>query len=353
MSNEQDRKQGLTYRDAGVDIDAQDRALDRIKEHLASTKTAGVLSELGSFGGLFRVPGDVDDAVLVASADGVGTKLMIAWKTDRHDTVGEDLVNHCVNDILVMGARPLFFLDYFAVGKLDPLVAEQVVAGVARGCRGNGCALLGGETAEMPDMYREGEYDLAGTIVGVVSKSKILDGSQVAEGDLLVGLVSTGLHTNGYTLARKIAFERMGLEAGDELPGVGKSVGEALLAVHRSYFKVLERPLENGWIHALSHITGGGLTDNLPRVLPKTLRAEIDLESWEIPPLFRVLQREGGVPWDDMLRTFNNGIGMVAVVPASSHAEFTAHLEGSGEKPVLIGRIVSGDGKVHYKGSLE
>ncbi len=351
MKGKREAKKGLSYREAGVDIDAQDRSLERIKKHLASTKTPGVLSELGSFGGLFRLPED-DDGVLVASADGVGTKLMVAWAVGRHDTVGEDLVNHCVNDILVMGARPLFFLDYFAVGKLKPEVAEQVVAGVARGCRENGCALLGGETAEMPDMYREGEYDLAGTIVGLVSRREILGASRVAEGDLIFGLASSGLHTNGYTLARKICFELMQLSATDEMPGVGCSVGEALLAVHRSYLGSLSPALEAGCVHALAHITGGGLTDNLPRVLPATLSAQIDLGSWEIPPLFRALQRAGEVPWDDMLRTFNNGIGMVAIVSEGAAEAFRDQLEGSGEHCHLIGRIVRGKGQVVYEGGV-
>ena len=358
--DEQDKRQdrgatqgeGLTYREAGVDIDAQDRALSRIKQHLASTKTPGVLSDLGSFGGLFRVPEGLEDPVLVASADGVGTKLMIAWKTGRHDTVGEDLVNHCVDDILVMGARPLFFLDYLAVGKLEPEVAEQLVAGVARGCRANGCALLGGETAEMPEMYREGEYDLAGTIVGIVSRGRILDGSKVGEGEVIVGLASTGLHTNGYTLARKIVFERMGLAPGDELPGTGRSVADALLAVHRSYGPVMARPLDEGWVHALSHITGGGLTDNLPRVLPAHLDAEIELGSWEVPPLFEILRREGSVPEGDMLRTFNLGVGMTVITPEEHAPALMAHLGAQGQSCWPLGRIVPGSGKVSYVGRL-
>ncbi len=347
-----EKRKGLTYRDAGVDIDAQDRALARIREHLASTRTPGVLSDLGSFGGLFRVPRDVDDPVLVASTDGVGTKLKLAFMTGRHDTVGEDLVNHCVDDILVMGARPLFFLDYYAVGRLDPAVAEQVVAGIARGCRENGCALLGGETAEMPDMYAPGEYDLAGTIVGIVSRGDILDGSRVRPGDRLVGLASTGLHTNGYTLARRIVFEVMGLGVDDELPGTGRTVADALLAVHRSYLPVLDEPLRAGWIHALAHVTGGGLPDNLPRVLPEGCAVEVDLGSWEVPALFRVLREAGNVPADDMLRTFNLGVGMVAVVPGERLPDLAAHLQARGERWWEIGRVVEGSREVRFRGEL-
>ncbi len=343
---------GLTYKAAGVDIDAQDRALALIKQHLASTKTSGVLSDLGSFGGLFRAPAEVADPVLVSSVDGVGTKLMVAWSAGRHDTIGEDLVNHCVNDILVMGARPLFFLDYFAVGRLDPAVLEQVVAGVARGCRANGCALIGGETAEMPEMYREGEYDLAGTIVGVVSRDRILDGGKVVEGDVLVGLASTGLHTNGYTLARKIVFDLMKLKVNDALPGAGGAVGEALLAIHRSYLPALEQPLAAGEVHALAHITGGGLTDNIPRVLPKNLDAEILLGSWPVPPLFTLLRRAGEVPEADMLRTFNLGVGMAAIVPPAAAPALAQHALRAGVDSWVIGKIARGEGRVVYRGDL-
>lgn len=350
MSDEQ--KKAMTYKDAGVDIDAQDRALSMIKQHLASTKTAGVLSDLGSFGGLFRVPLDVPEPVLVGSADGVGTKLAVAVQAGRHDTVGEDLVNHCVNDILVMGARPLFFLDYFATGKLAPEVLEQVVRGIARGCRANGCALIGGETAEMSEMYRPGEYDLAGTIVGIVSRPEILDGTRVQEGDLLIGLGSSGLHTNGYTLARKILFDVMQLAVDDRLPGVEGTVADALLAVHKTYLPVLDQPLRRGWIHGLSHITGGGLTDNLPRVLPPNGDALIQLGSWPVPPIFSILGRAGQVPEADRLRTFNNGIGMVAIVPPAAAEPFRAHLAAACEPHWEIGRIVQGSRVVRYEGRL-
>ncbi|MBP7146730.1 MAG: phosphoribosylformylglycinamidine cyclo-ligase [Acidobacteria bacterium] len=346
-------KKGLTYRDAGVDIDAQDRALALIKGHLRSTSTPGVLSELGSFGGLFRVPADVPEPVLVASTDGVGTKLMVAGRAGRHDTVGEDLVNHCVNDILVMGARPLFFLDYFATARLDPAVAERVISGIARGCRQNGCALIGGETAEMSGMYRPGEYDLAGTIVGIVARGEILDGRRVREGDVLLGLASTGLHTNGYTLARRVVFDVMQLGPDDELPGDGRSVADALLAVHRSYLAALARPLREGWIHALAHITGGGLTDNVPRVLPEGLAASIRLGSWPVPALFGALQRAGEVPAEDMLRTFNLGVGMVVALAPENVTALAAHLAQIGEPaPWSIGRVVAGERRVVYEGEL-
>ncbi|MCU0254617.1 MAG: phosphoribosylformylglycinamidine cyclo-ligase [Acidobacteria bacterium] len=343
---------GMTYRDAGVDIDAQDRALALIKGHLKATRTPGVLSDLGSFGGLFRVPADVPDPVLVASADGVGTKLMVAWKANRHDTVGEDLVNHCVNDILVMGARPLFFLDYLATGKLDPAVAERLVAGVARGCRANGCALIGGETAEMPEMYGAGEYDLAGTIVGIVARDAILDGSKVQVGDLAYGLPSTGLHTNGYSLARRIVFGTMGLGPDDEIPGTGQSAADALLAVHKSYLAALDGALAQGLVHALAHITGGGLTDNVPRVLPEETALAVELGSWPVPPLFTALHRAGRVPDDDMLRTFNMGVGMVALVSPASAAAFETELAARGERAWRIGKVVPGERRVVYGGTL-
>jgi phosphoribosylformylglycinamidine cyclo-ligase len=347
------KKKGLTYRDAGVDIDAQDRALEGIRAHLASTRTDGVLSELGVFGGLFRLPEGVREPVLVASTDGVGTKVLVAQRVGRHDTVGQDLVNHCVNDILVMGARPLFFQDYFATGHLSPEVAEQVVGGIATACRENGCALLGGETAEMPEMYRPGEYDLAGTIVGIVPRSEILGPERVSDGDLLLGLASTGLHTNGYTLARKIVFDVMQLDPAEALPGDGRTVADALLAVHRSYLPALERPLAEGWVSALAHITGGGLVDNLPRVLPEGLGAAIELGSWPVPPLFRSLRRAGEVPAEDMIRTFNLGIGMVVVAAPAGADALREHLAARGETCWTIGRIERGARRVRFAGELE
>jgi len=340
---------GLTYRDSGVDIDAQDEGLRRIKEAIRSTRTAGVLADLGAFGGLFRPDlTGMKEPVLVSSCDGVGTKLRVAFQAKIHDTVGRDLVNHCVNDILVQGARPLFFLDYFACGKLDPAVLAAVVQGVARGCREAGCALLGGETAEMPGFYADGEYDIAGFIVGIVDRAKVLDGSRVRVGDVLIGLPSAGLHTNGYSLARRILFERLGLEVNSHVPELQTTAGAALLAEHRSYLRPLTEPLGKGSIEALAHITGGGITDNLPRVLPAGTAARIAKGSWPVPPLFSFLQKSGAVDDAEMQRTFNMGIGMIAVVRPERAAEVEAGLDGSGEAHFRIGSIVAGDGKVSY-----
>jgi phosphoribosylformylglycinamidine cyclo-ligase len=284
--------------------------------------------------------------VLVASTDGVGTKLKVAFLTGRHGTVGEDLVNHCVNDILVQGARPLFFLDYVGVGRLEDGVVEEIVGGIARGCRENGCALLGGETAEMPDFYAPGEYDLAGTIVGRVEEDRVLDGSAIRAGDAIVALASSGLHTNGYSLARKVVFERMGLSPGDAFPGEDASVADVLLRVHRPYLKPLWPLLERGEVHGLAHITGGGVVDNVPRVLPAGVDARFDLASWRVPALFRVLQREGGVEEREMFRAFNMGIGMVAVVAADRAQGVVDELCGAGETAWVAGEIVPGEGKV-------
>ena len=306
-------KRGLTYRDSGVDIDAQDRALARIRRFLRETRTPETLSDLGSFGGLFRVPAGYEEPVLVASTDGVGTKLKVAFATGIHDTVGRDLVNHCVNDILVQGARPLFFLDYVATGRLDPDVLVLVVEGVARGCREHGCSLLGGETAEMPDFYAVGEYDVAGTIVGIVERAKIVDGKKIAPGDVLIGLPSVGLHTNGYSLARKVFFEEMRLGVGDEVPGLGRTLGRVLLEEHRSYYRPLAGAIDEGRVKGLAHITGGGLTDNVPRILPAGARARIERGAWPVLPVFEVIQREGQVEEGEMFRVFNMGIGMVVV----------------------------------------
>jgi len=337
---------GLSYAAAGVDIDAATRAMKGVAALVRSTATPDTLSELGSFGGLYRVPAGVRSPVLVASTDGVGTKLKVAFATGRHGTVGEDLVNHCVNDILVQGARPLFFLDYVGVGKLEPGVVEELVAGVARGCRANGCALLGGETAEMPDVYTAGEYDLAGTIVGVVEEDRVLDGRGIRAGDAIVALGSDGLHTNGYSLARRIVFERMGLSLDDAFPGEDGSVADVLLRAHRSYLRPLTPLLERGVPRGLAHITGGGLVDNMPRILPAGVDARIDTASWEVPNLFRVLEREGGVERREMFRAFNMGVGMVAVVAAESADETVGELRAAGESAWVAGEIVPGDGKV-------
>jgi phosphoribosylformylglycinamidine cyclo-ligase len=333
---------GLSYRDAGVDIDAAHVAMRGVAELVRSTATADTLSSLGSFGGLYRVPGDVARPVLVASTDGVGTKLKVAFMAGRHGTVGEDLVNHCVNDILVQGARPLFFLDYVGLGKLTPGTVETLVEGIARGCRANGCALLGGETAEMPDMYSPGEYDLAGTIVGVVDEARVIDGSAIQAGDAIVALASSGLHTNGYSLARRIVFDRMGLSVDDAFPDEDGSVADVLLRVHRSYLKPLTPLIERGEVRGLAHITGGGLVDNVPRILPDGLDARFDLSSWEVPPVFRVLQREGGVERDEMFRAFNMGVGMVAVVSPDRADAVVAELSAAGERAWVAGEIVPG-----------
>ena len=339
-------ERGLSYRDAGVDIDAANRAKSGISALLRSTRTADTLSELGSFGGLYRVPAGMQSPVLVASADGVGTKLKLAFLTGEHGTVGEDLVNHCVNDILVQGARPLFFLDYVGMGRLEPGTVEALVGGIARGCRENGCALLGGETAEMPDFYAPGEYDLAGTIVGVVEEDRVLDGSKVREGDAVLALASSGLHTNGYSLARRIVFERMGLTPTDPFPEEEGTVGEVLLRVHRSYLKGLLPLIDADRIRGLAHITGGGLVENLPRVLPQGLAARIRRDSWHVPALFRVLQREGGVEEEEMFRAFNMGVGMVAIV-APDEVDGVLHaLDEAGEDAWVAGEIVAGDGRV-------
>jgi phosphoribosylformylglycinamidine cyclo-ligase len=337
---------GLSYAAAGVDIDAAHQAMKGVAALVRSTATADTLSELGSFGGLYRVPRDARQPVLVASTDGVGTKLTVAFTTGRHDTVGEDLVNHCVNDILVQGAKPLFFLDYVGVGRLEPGVVEALVEGVARGCRANGCALLGGETAEMPDMYQPGEYDLAGTIVGIVEEDRVLDGRAIRPGDALVALASTGLHTNGYSLARRIVFDRMGLTPDSPFPGEDGSVADVLLRVHKSYLGSLYPLIEAGRVRGLAHITGGGLTDNVPRILPSGVDARFDLASWTVPPLFRVLQREGGVEQAEMFRAFNMGVGMVAVVAADDADAVVRELSAAGERAWIAGEIVPGDGKV-------
>lgn len=337
---------GLSYAAAGVDIDAAARAMKGVAELVRSTATPDTLSELGSFGGLYRVPTDARKPVLVASTDGVGTKLKLAFLTGRHGTVGEDLVNHCVNDILVQGARPLFFLDYVGLGRLRPGVVEELVGGIARGCRANGCALLGGETAEMPDFYAPGEYDLAGTIVGLVEEDRVIDGSAIRAGDAIVALASSGLHTNGYSLARKVVFDRMGLSVDDPFPGEDGSVADVLLRVHRSYLRSLLPLVERGEIRGLAHITGGGLIDNVPRILPDGVDARFDLASWTVPPVFRVLQRHGVVDEREMFRAFNMGVGMVAVVAPDRADAVVAALRGAGETAWVAGEIVPGGGKV-------
>jgi phosphoribosylformylglycinamidine cyclo-ligase len=344
-------KKTLRYRDAGVDIDEADRAVASIKKSARATFTRGVLTDIGSFGAAFQLAG-FRKPVLVSSADGVGTKLKIAFLTGRHDTVGEDLVNHCVNDIAVQGAQPLFFLDYFAVGKLDAAVAAAVVAGIARGCKANGCALIGGETAEMPGMYQAGEYDLAGFIVGAAERTELLTGAGIRAGDALLALPSTGLHTNGYSLARKLLLEVAGYGPNTLLPDVGATVGDALLATHRSYLKPLRALMKAKLLKGAAHITGGGITGNTPRMFPKGLAASIDTAAWRIPPLFEELRRIGNIPEDDYRRTFNLGIGMIFTVAAKGVARAMAALEKLGERPLRIGEVIvqkRGRARVEYR----
>jgi phosphoribosylformylglycinamidine cyclo-ligase len=335
----------LDYRDAGVDISAADEAKRRIKALARGTFNASVLSEIGSFGGMFRPDlGRYEDPVLVASTDGVGTKIQVAIAAGVHDTVGYDIVAHCVNDILVQGATPLFFLDYIALGRMDPERVEQIVAGIVRACSEFSCPLIGGETAEMPGTYAPGDYDLAGFIVGIVEKSRALTGEAVQEGDTLLGLPSSGLHTNGYTLARKALFEGLGLRVDARQPELGTTVGEALLAPHRAYLAALEPLIERRKIHALAHITGGGFPGNIPRVLPKGLGARISRSAWTVPPLFRLIQKGGAVSDDEMFRTFNMGIGMVVVVAPGDLHDVEHSLERRGEPSYVIGSVVAGAG---------
>jgi len=334
----------IDYRAAGVDIDAGNETVRRIKALARATYTPGVVSGVGSFGGLFALDSAIESPVLVASADGVGTKLKVAFLAGVHETIGADLVNHCVNDILVQGARPLFFLDYLATGRLAPDVAEQVVRGMSEACRANGCALLGGETAEMPGFYAPGEYDVAGFIVGVVSRSKIVDGRGVVPGDALIALPSSGLHTNGYSLARRIAFDVLKLGVDSEVEELGETVGQALLRPHRSYLHEVLPVLDKGWIKGMAHITGGGITENLPRTLPDGCGFSLDRQSWAIPPLFAWLQRAGQLDDAEMFRTFNMGVGLILVC-APAHAAALA--SALGPDAWLLGRV--GDGSVFHR----
>ena len=339
------------YKSAGVDIDAQDRALAKVKKLVKSSFTKGVVSELGSFGGLFQPDlSGLEEPVLVASADGVGTKLTVARLCGDFTTVGTDLVNHCVNDILVQGARPLFFLDYVGAGVLEPKEMVELVRGLVAGCKENDCALLGGETAEMPGFYQPGDYELVGFVVGLVDRPKILDGSRVEAGDLLVGLPSSGLHTNGYSLARRVFFERLGLGVADRVPGAQSKqpIGQQLLATHRSYLKAASQLLDHPGLHALAHITGGGLTDNLPRVLSRKTHASIRLGTWEIPEIFYLLQEHGEVASEEMFRVFNMGVGMVLVVDPESAGEILKVLRKEGEKPFPLGTVQKGGSGVVY-----
>ena len=340
----------MDYKSSGVDIDAGNETVRRIKRLAQATFTPGVLSDIGSFGGLFRLDTAAwKEPVLVSSADGVGTKLKVAFMANQHRTIGADLVNHCVNDILVQGATPLFFLDYLATGRLSPDVAEQIVEGLARACKENGCALLGGETAEMPGFYSEGEYDVAGFIVGAVDRAKIVDGRAIVPGDVLIGLPSNGLHTNGYSLARKIVFDELKLKVDSHLPDLGETVGEALLRTHRSYLTVIRPLLAGGLIKGMAHITGGGITDNLPRVLPPGSSARVNRSSWRVPAIFRWLGESGRVPEYDLRRALNMGIGMILVVSTQDVDAVRQGLLDAGEaNSVVIGDIVKGEPAVHY-----
>ncbi|HEU0119588.1 MAG TPA: phosphoribosylformylglycinamidine cyclo-ligase [Bryobacteraceae bacterium] len=333
-------KKPIAYKDAGVDIDEADRAVSLIRAHARKTFTSSVMTDIGSFGAGFQLKG-WKNPVLVSSADGVGTKLKVAFLADKHDTVGECLVNHCVNDIMVQGATPLFFLDYFAVGKLDAKVAGDVVAGIARGCKANGCALIGGETAEMPGMYTDGEYDLAGFIVGGVEKESMLTGANIKAGDVLFGLPSNGLHTNGYSLARKLLFEVGKYKIDGKVPELGSTAAEELLKVHRSYKPAIDVLMDAQLLKGAAHITGGGITDNTPRMLPKGLGAEIHTLSWEVPAVFQLLKKLGSVPDDDWRRTFNLGVGMILCVGAEEAADASELLEKAGEPHFPIGAVVS------------
>jgi phosphoribosylformylglycinamidine cyclo-ligase len=337
----------ISYSDAGVDIDAATRATERIKELARTTFNQRTLSDIGSFGGMFdgAFP-NLSEPVLVASADGVGTKLKIAFATSVHNTVGRDLVNHCVNDILVQGARPLFFLDYIATGKLSPDIVASVIEGIVSGCNENGCVLLGGETAEMPGFYNEGEYDIAGFIVGVVDRKNIIDGKTITAGDVLLALPSVGLHTNGYSLARKLFFEIAGYESQTQLPSLGMSAGEALLQPHVSYLKPLDGLLSLGIIKGLAHITGGGLTDNIPRILPAGTAVEIRKGSWPVLPLFELMQQLGSVSEPEMYRTFNMGVGMVIVCAADQSEQIRRYMREHESECYEIGRVISGEREV-------
>ncbi len=329
----------IRYADAGVSIEAADQAVARIKTLARQTFTKSVLTDIGSFGAGFRLAG-YKRPVLISSADGVGTKLKVAFLAKIHNTVGEDLVNHCVNDIMVQGATPLFFLDYFAVGKLNPMVAAQVVEGIARGCSANQCSLIGGETAEMPGLYAPGEYDLAGFIVGVVEQDRLLTGARIKPGDLLYGLASNGLHTNGYSLARKLLFEKARLKVSSYAPELDGTLGRELLKVHKSYKPAMDALMKARLLKGAAHITGGGITDNTPRILPAGLGVRIDVGSWPIPPIFEMLRRIGRIPLDDWRRTFNLGVGMIVVISEKDAGAAKRILKRIGDPFYKIGEVV-------------
>jgi len=343
------KKKPVTYADAGVDISSGDRAKDRIKFLAQKTFNRNVLGGIGGFGALFRL--DLQrwkNPILVSSADGVGTKLKVAFELGMHHTVGQDLVNHCVNDIAVQGATPLFFLDYLSSSKLDPDVTEAVVSGLADGCKANACALIGGETAQMPGFYKDGEYDLAGFIVGAVDRDKMVTGEAIRAGDVLVGLPSTGLHTNGYSLARKLLFEVAGYKVTQYVSALKEKAGATLMKTHRSYLHVIQKLVAAGLTSGMAHITGGGITENLPRILPKGIGAQIEVGSWPVLPIFEHLRTLGQVPQEEMMRTFNMGVGLIVAIPAAKFARAKNLLDRSEEKFYVIGRVVKGERRVQY-----
>jgi phosphoribosylformylglycinamidine cyclo-ligase len=330
---------GITYKDAGVNIEEGDKAVNEIKNMVRSTHSSNVLTDLGSFGGMFRLDKEkYSQPVLVSSTDGVGTKLKIAFFMNKHDTVGEDLVNHCVNDIAVGGAIPLFFLDYFATDKLQSTVFTKVITGFVRGCKQNNCALIGGETAEMPDMYQSGEYDLSGTIVGIVEKDKAITGKNIKKSDVLIGVASSGLHTNGYSLARKVLLNQYNVS--DYVDDLSCTVGEELLKVHLSYLSIIQSAVNNYQINGISHVTGGGIEGNTKRILSDTLDLSVDWSSWEPPPVFSLIRNIGNVPDEDMRKTFNLGIGLVFIIPKESGQSFYDFLKEGGQEAYIIGEIV-------------
>lgn len=345
-------KTGLTYRDAGVDIDAGNKAVELMKESVKRTYTPGVVGDLGGFGGLYSLAGhSMQDPMLVSGTDGVGTKLRLAIMMDKHDTIGQDCVAMSVNDILVQGATPLFFLDYVAVGKLDPVQVADIVRGVANACEESGCALLGGETAEMAGFYGDGDYDVAGFAVGIVDRPKLITGEHIKSGDVILGLPSSGVHSNGFSLVRKIVFDHKNLSIDEHIPEFGKTLGEELLTPTRLYSKAVLPLIQENYIKGMVHITGGGFYENIPRVLPNGVTAEVDVSTWPRLPVFSKLQEWGNVAWPEMYRTFNMGIGMILIVDADYVADVTVNLESRGEAVYEIGRIIDGDGPVVLKGA--
>tara|TARA_B110000116_G_scaffold261499_1_gene265791 strand:- start:26 stop:1018 length:993 start_codon:yes stop_codon:yes gene_type:complete len=328
-----------TYKEAGVDIEAADKALEKIKSHVKKTFNKNVLTNLGSFGACYKFPkNDYDSPVLVSSADGVGTKLKLAFITNNHKTIGQCLINHCVNDILVMGAKPLFFLDYFGTGKLDSQIFEDVVSGLSKACQENNCALIGGETAEMPGFYDDNEYDLCGTIIGAVDQKNLLSNRKVSKGDILIGLPSTGLHTNGYSLARAVLLNKYSID--EYITEINSTLAEALLAIHKSYLNIVHPILKEDWLVSISHITGGGILGNTKRVIDKNQTIEIDWLSWEWPSIFKLIQKVGNVPEDDMINSFNLGIGMVLIIKSQNIELAKKYLNNLNEPFKIIGKVI-------------